>query len=102
MTANLKLTYSLYNIILKLKVRMWGNSMEISTVTGKGQIVIPSRIRRQYDIKKGTKVCFIEDGENIILQPITKDFYKKVRGSLKNANLIEDLLEERKKEREMP
>ena len=50
-------------------------------------------------VKKGTKVCFIEDGENIILQPITKDFYKKIRGSLKNSNLIGDLLEERRKER---
>ncbi len=70
--------------------------METSIVTTKGQIVIPSKIRRKYSIKEGTKVHFIENGDNIILQPVTADFYHKLRGSLKGADLTTALLEERK------
>jgi AbrB family looped-hinge helix DNA binding protein len=41
--------------------------MPITIVTTKGQIVIPSKIRRKYNIKKGPKLYIEENGTEIIL-----------------------------------
>jgi AbrB family looped-hinge helix DNA binding protein len=73
---------------------------EFSTVTTKGQLVIPSKLRRKYSIRKGTKVAFVEDGNRLILQPITKEFISSLRGSLKGSpSLLELLRKERKRDR---
>jgi AbrB family looped-hinge helix DNA binding protein len=34
----------------------------IATVTSKGQITLPSRIRKELGLKAGDKVAFVEDG----------------------------------------
>ena len=41
--------------------------METSVVTVKGQVVIPSRMRRKYSIKNGTKVHFYEENGNLVV-----------------------------------
>lgn len=56
---------------------------EIVTVTSKGQLVIPSKLRRKFGIRKGTQVAFIEDGERLVLQPLTPQYIRTLRGSLK-------------------
>jgi AbrB family looped-hinge helix DNA binding protein len=55
----------------------------VSTVTTKGQLVIPAKLRRKYGIRKGTRVAMIEEENRIILQPLTREFIRSVRGSLK-------------------
>jgi AbrB family looped-hinge helix DNA binding protein len=73
---------------------------ETSVVTTKGQLVIPARLRRRYGIKKGTRVTFLEDGGRIIVQPITHEFIRGLRGSLKEEpSALASLLESRKRER---
>jgi AbrB family looped-hinge helix DNA binding protein len=73
---------------------------EVSTVTTKGQLVIPSKLRRRFGIRKGTQVAFIEDNGRLILQPLTREFVSKLRGSLKGKpSLLDILLEDRKRER---
>lgn len=75
---------------------------EVSTVTTKGQLVIPSKLRRKYSIRKGTKVAFVEDGNRLILQPITKEFISSLRGCLKkDSSALKILLDERKRERKL-
>jgi len=75
---------------------------EVSTVTTKGQLVIPSKLRRRFGIRKGTKVIFLEDDGRLILQPLTPEFIGKLRGSLKGEpSPLELLLEDRKREREL-
>lgn len=54
-----------------------------SRVTSKGQLVIPARLRRRFEIKKGTLICFIGDCGRIIVQPVTREFIRGLRGSLK-------------------
>ena len=73
---------------------------ETATVTTKGQLVIPARLRRKYSIRKGTKVAFFEDRHRIILQPITDDFIESLRGSLAGGpSLLKILRKERKRDR---
>jgi AbrB family looped-hinge helix DNA binding protein len=34
---------------------------------------VPSRIRRRFGIKPGTRVNFVEEGDRIIFQPVTRE-----------------------------
>jgi len=75
---------------------------EVSTVTTKGQLVIPAKLRRKYSIKRGTKVAFVEEENRLILQPLTAEFIRSLRGSLgKDSKALEILLEERHRERKL-
>jgi AbrB family looped-hinge helix DNA binding protein len=75
--------------------------MDTAYVTTKGQLVIPARIRRKLGIKPGTKVCFVERGNEILFQPVTREYIRGMSGMLKSATSVtEDLLEERRKDRQ--
>ena len=75
---------------------------EVSTVTTKGQLVIPSKLRRKYSIKEGTQVAFLEQENRLVLQPLTAEFIRSLRGSLKGEpSALKALLKDRKREREL-
>jgi AbrB family looped-hinge helix DNA binding protein len=75
---------------------------EVSTVTTKGQLVIPSKLRRKYSIKKGTQVAFVEQENRLVLQPLTPEFIRSLRGSLKGEpSAVKVLLADRKRERKL-
>lgn len=74
--------------------------MVTTTVTSKGQIVIPSNIRRHFNIKKGTRLCVVEKENEIVLQPLTEDYFDKAAGVLKTkGKLTQKLIEERRSEK---
>jgi AbrB family looped-hinge helix DNA binding protein len=76
--------------------------METSTLTIKGQIVVPSKIRRKLGLKKGSKIGFIESGDNVILQPLDKGYYKSLIGiGGTKGKALKSLLDDKKKEREL-
>lgn len=75
--------------------------MEESTMTSKGQIVIPAKLRRRYGLKPGTKVYFIERDNEILFQPVTKEYIRTVHGMLKSeASVTKELLKERARDKE--
>ncbi len=75
---------------------------EVSTVTTKGQLVIPSKLRRKYSIKEGTQVAFVEQENRLVLQPLTPEFIRSLRGSLKGEpSALKALLGDRKRERNL-
>lgn len=75
---------------------------EVSTVTTKGQLVIPSKLRRKYGIRKGTQVAFVEENDRLVLQPLTREFLDRLCGWLAgDPSPLEFLLEDRKKERKL-
>ncbi len=71
--------------------------------TKKGQIVIPSKIRRQFEIKEGTRIQIDVDEKqhSIILKPITKEYIYSLRGKFKGKGLMKELMGEKKREREL-
>lgn len=76
--------------------------MESGYVTSKGQLVIPSKMRKRFGIKPGTKINFYEEEDGIKLMPITPDVVKANIGFLgKEGDLLKALMEEKKKEREL-
>ena len=72
-------------------------AMEIRA-SAKGQIVIPAALRRKYGIKNGTRIVVIDNGDSIILKPMTEEYLKKLQGSLKGKGGLKTLLEERRKD----
>ncbi len=74
-------------------------------VRSKGQLVIPSGIRRRYGIKLGTRIHFIEEGEQIIFQPVTRDYIDSFFGIFKQKpgekSVVQELIEERRAEKEI-
>ncbi len=51
--------------------------------TTKGQVVIPLRLRKQFNIEKGTCAVVTATSEGILLQPVTTAIIKHGRGILK-------------------
>ena len=75
--------------------------MVTTVVTTKGQIVIPSKIRRKYNIKKGTKLYIEERGDELVLKAVTPEYFGKIAGVLQTkGKLSRMLLEERSKDKE--
>jgi AbrB family looped-hinge helix DNA binding protein len=64
----------------------------------KGQIVIPAILRRKYGIKEGTKIIISDNGNSIVLKPITEEYLKKLQGSLKGKRALKMLIDERRKD----
>jgi AbrB family looped-hinge helix DNA binding protein len=71
--------------------------------TVKGQIVIPSSVRRKLGIKQGTRIEIEvdEDGQRIILTPITREYVHSLRGKYKGKGLLKALMAEKQREREL-
>jgi AbrB family looped-hinge helix DNA binding protein len=74
-----------------------------TTATAKGQIVIPSSLRRKLGIKEGTRIQieFNEDAGEIVLKPITREFVHSLRGRFRGKGLVRALMAEKKREREL-
>ena len=65
-------------------------------VTAKGQIVIPAILRRKYGIREGTRIVITDNGDSIVLKPITEEYLKKLQGSLKGTRALKTLMDERR------
>ena len=77
--------------------------MDKSVVTAKGQIIIPSRLRRKYGIKKGTPVSVYERDGEIVLRPVTDEYIRSLQGIARNwrGDLRKALQKEKAREREL-
>lgn len=81
--------------------------MHTAYITSKGQLVVPAKMRRKYNIKPGTRINFIEEPDGkIVMQPITPEAIRSLRGILKpktgeksaTGQLLGDRTEDRRRE----
>ena len=72
----------------------------ISKATMKGQVVIPSELRKKYNIKKGSRVSIYEgEGNIIIIKPLPDDPIAASKGMLKGkTSIIKALTRDREEE----
>lgn len=76
--------------------------MDTSIVTTKGQVVIPSKLRRRFGIRNGTRIHFYESNGEIRMIPLTHDLVDSNIGFLgTKGKLLKALAEEKRKEREL-
>ena len=71
-----------------------------TSVTRRGQTVIPSHIRKRHNIQSGDKLVWIDDGEAIKVVPVPGNSFKALRGIGKGENLVAKLLGERQVDRD--
>lgn len=77
------------------------NGMTVATVSAKGSVTIPARLRRKFGLRAGDKVWLVDYGGVLTIFPALKNPIKDARGLLKRAGALTlALLEERAKERE--
>jgi len=69
--------------------------------TTKGQIVIPARFRREFQIQEGTKASISVTSEGILLRPITRAYIRSLRGSLKGHGVMKAMMADRKAEKNL-
>jgi len=72
--------------------------MVTAVITSKGQVVIPSFIRKRLGLKKGVRLCISEKGDKIILQPLTDDYFEKMAGILPSKGKLSKALIASRKE----
>lgn len=82
--------------------------MELAKVTTKGQITIPKAIRDKLDLKEGSKIIFLQKGDDIIiknsamlaLEKIQEEFEGEAeRLGIKNEEDVTNLVKQFRKER---
>ncbi len=74
-----------------------------TTISSRGQVVLPAKVRRKMRLRKGMRLNIVlpENGrKQIVLQPLDFDPIANFRGALPNADALEFLERERKKDRE--
>jgi antitoxin PrlF len=69
----------------------------ITTVSSKGQFVIPSDIRAALRIEPGTRISVALEDSRIVLEPVSKALVDRTRGMLKGGPSLSGAL---KKERQ--
>ncbi|MBM3181652.1 MAG: AbrB/MazE/SpoVT family DNA-binding domain-containing protein [Chloroflexi bacterium] len=96
------LTYFLFFGILFI-VFLKGEQVMETVATSKGQVVIPSKIRKQLGIKDGTYLQIDVNAvtRQIILTPVTREYVRSLRGKYKGKGLMKALMAEKKREREL-
>ena len=66
----------------------------------KGQVVIPSQIRKEFEIEKGTRAYVEATPEGILIKPVTPKFIRGLRGKYKDLPLMEALRQIKLEEKE--
>ena len=70
----------------------------------KGQVVIPSKLRKEFEIVGGTRAYVQSTPEGILIKPITRKHIRSIRGMLKGSVTMEEFMaarvEDRKREDE--
>jgi AbrB family looped-hinge helix DNA binding protein len=70
-----------------------------TTVSKRGQTVIPAELRKQYGISPGDTLAWIDTGTSLQVMPLPEDPIAALRGSGAGEGLLARLLDEREADR---
>lgn len=69
-----------------------------TTLSQKGQIVIPAKTRKSLGLKAGVQFSVEEKNGQIILHPKTPGYYEKFLGIIEDPDLVKTLKQERQRD----
>ncbi|MBI5017168.1 MAG: AbrB/MazE/SpoVT family DNA-binding domain-containing protein [Deltaproteobacteria bacterium] len=70
-----------------------------TSVTKRGQTVIPAPIRKRHHIQEGDRLVWLDDGQSIKVIPLAGDPVQALRGCGQGERLVERLLAARREDR---
>lgn len=77
--------------------------MRHAAVNARGQVTIPAELRKQLEIKPGTRVTWFEEKGRLVIAPMTSRRMKEIQGFLKprpgEPSAFEESFKERQRER---
>jgi len=59
--------------------------MELAKITSKGQITIPSAIRKMLGVKDGDKVLFVQEGDKVVMMNASLNALLKVQSAFQGV-----------------
>ncbi len=62
--------------------------LQVTSVSSKGQVVIPNDIRETMGISIGTKMIMFTDGDNLLLKPIQAPHFETFRALIKESKRL--------------
>lgn len=69
------------------------NSIEMGTVSSRGQICIPTRMRDEMGLKEGNKILFLLQDDNLLVKKVTarsfEDITKHLKEDAKKSGITE-------------
>ena len=74
--------------------------MSVVQLSDKGQIVIPSKMRKKYSLKARSKLEIVDLGDQIVLCPIPENPLEAAAGFLKSEKSVADMLRDARIEEE--
>ncbi|RMD57789.1 AbrB/MazE/SpoVT family DNA-binding domain-containing protein [Candidatus Parcubacteria bacterium] len=93
----LLLTYSISVSSIFLEMTTKAESVRFSS---KGQVVIPRRLRKEFEIEEGTRAFVEATPEGILIRPLTARFIRGLRGKYRDLPLLETLKAMKEKEKD--
>jgi len=77
---------------------MSADDPEVTTVTSKGQITIPSRLREEFGLEQGTKLMVVPTDHGLVLRkidlPSVEEFQQRVADRADAVDLTADEIDE--------
>ena len=73
--------------------------MHKTSVTRKGQTVVPAPLRKQFNIGPNSQLVWSTDGKVIEVTPLPPDAIRALRGSTEKRRLLRALLRRRKEDK---
>lgn len=61
------------------------NNFDITSLSSKGQIVIPNNIRKELGIEAGAKLIIFTEGSNLLIKPVPKPNLEKFQKLIKKS-----------------
>jgi AbrB family looped-hinge helix DNA binding protein len=68
--------------------------MAVTSLSVKGQVVIPKALREALGLKPGDKLLVVREGDTIVLKPLRGKTAATLYGRYKGVDLLSDLKEE--------
>jgi len=73
--------------------------MHKTTVTSKGQTVVPAPLRKQFNIRSSSQLVWSTDGKVIQVTPVPPDPIRALRGLTRKRGLRKALLRKRQEDK---
>jgi AbrB family looped-hinge helix DNA binding protein len=72
----------------------------MGTMSSKGQVVIPAKLRKELGFKTGGRIAFSRENDKLVISKPDWDAIKALCGKYAGMHIEEDMMEEKRLERE--